>query len=460
MQEKRKIKQIASSLLAVGLLSMTGAVFAAVTEQAAAKLGKELTPVGAERAGNKDGSIPAWAGGDLKAPAGWKPGTPRPDPYAHEKPLYTITAANLEQYKDKLSPGQINLLKTVKGYKMVVYPTHRSCGYPDVVYERSKTNASTAKLADDGFTIAKATGAGVPFPIPNNGAEAIWNHKLHWVGEGRIERYATVFSQPNGGDFTPLVQDQWTITPFGSPKVKNIQDAHGIEVKFLNEVVSPAARTGELILLHYYLDKLGDGWLYFPGQRRVRRAPTLSYDNPFAGYEGLLSVDQYVMYSGPIDRYDWKLAGKQELLVPYNTFKFNDTSKKLKELYGPHSPNQDLVRYELHRVWKVEATVKEGTRHQFPKRTFYLDEDSWILLAQDLYDAQGKIQRVMEAQPYTAWELPACVTQGYWTYDLNAGRYVADNVPQEGFVDWLAGREGRIDPNKFNPDDLRRTGGR
>lgn len=444
--------------VALSLAFAAGGAVAANAEDA--RLSKDLTPVGAERAGNKDGTIPAWSGGDLKAPAGWKVGQARPDPYASEKPLFSIDASNVDKYKDKISEGQAALIKSLKGYKMNVYPTHRSCGYPDYVYERTRSNATNAKMAPNGSDIANAMPAGVPFPIPKTGAEAMWNHKLHWTGEGRKERYATIFSQPRGGDIVPLVQDQWTITPFGNPKAKTINESQGIEYKLLNEVVSPAARVGELILLHYFLNKDNDAWLYFPGQRRVRRSPTFSYDNPVPGYENLLAVDQYPMFSGPLDRYDFKLIGKTEMYVPYNTFNFNNTKRKLKDVFGPEYPNRDLVRYELHRVWKVEATVKPGKRHQFPKRTFFLDEDTWMAVGEDLYDGENKIWRVMESYPYTAWELPACVFQGYVSYDLNVGRYMADNQPQEGKVDWLAGREGRIDADKFSPDELRRVGGR
>lgn len=446
--------------LAVSLALGAPSPCAAASAEDAAKLGQELTPVGAEKAGNADGTIPAWTGGDLQAPAGWTVGQPRPDPYAADQPLFSIDASNVDKYKDKLSEGQVALITTLKGYKMDVYPTRRTCGYPEVVYERTKANATTSKMADNGYDIAAATPAGVPFPIPESGAEAMWNHKLHWVGEGRIERYATIFSQPNSGSFVPLVQNQWTITPFGSPTATALSESGGIEYKLLNEVVAPAARVGELILLDYFLDKPSEAWLYFPGQRRVRRSPTFAYDNPVPGYENLLMVDQYPMFSGPMDRYDWKLVGKQELYIPYNTFKFNDTTRKFKDIFGVDYAQRDLMRYELHRVWKVEATVKQGMRHLFPKREMYLDEDTWMLLVEDLYDAQGKVWRAMEAYPYTAWELPACVYQGYISYDLNVGRYMADNQPQEGTVDWLAGREGRIDPHKFDANELRRVGNR
>ncbi|HEX5632438.1 MAG TPA: DUF1329 domain-containing protein, partial [Gemmatimonadales bacterium] len=382
------------------LACLAGAgVAQAASDAQAQALGKDLTPVGAERAASKDGAIPAWTGGDLKAPQGWKPGAPRPDPYAADKPLFTIDAGNADTYKDKLSPGQLALLKTLKGYRMDVYPTRRSCGYPEAVYENTRKNATGARLAANGHDLEKAVSGGVPFPIPANGAEAMWNHKLRWLGEGRIERYATVFSQPGDGKFVPLVQDQWTSTPNGNLAGKPIPEGNGVEYLLLNEVVTPAARTGEIILIHYFLAKDNDAWLYFPGQRRVRRAPTFSYDNPVPGYENMLAVDQYPMFGGRLDRYDWKLVGKQELVVPYNTYRFNDPSRKLADIFGPDYPRRELVRHEVHRVWKIEATVKSGQRHTFPKRVHYLDEDSWMLLAADLYDAQGKVWRVQESYP-------------------------------------------------------------
>lgn len=447
-----------AAMTSVGLVATP--TWAVVTDQEASKLGTELTPVGAERAANADGTIPEWNGGDLTPPAGWKVGQPRPDPYSSDKPLFVIDASNVNQYKDKLSEGQIALINQVKDYRMDVYPTRRSCGYPDFVYERTKKNATTAKLGADGYSISAATPAGVPFPIPQSGAEAVWNHKLRWNGEGWVGTYSSIFSQPTGAAFVPLMQDQWTYTPFGDPKFNTVDEIDGIELKILNEVVSPAARVGELILLHYFLGKNNEAWLYFPGQRRVRRAPTFAYDNPVPGYENLIVIDQYPMYSGAMDRYDFKLVGKQELYVPYNTFKANDMNLKLKDVYGPHMSNRDLVRYELHRVWRVDATVKDGMRHTFPRRTFYLDEDTWTMVAVDLFDAQGKPWRVQESYMYTVWELPACAFQSWMSYDLNVGRYIADSIPQEGKTDWLAGREGRIDPKKFDANQLRRSGSR
>lgn len=453
-----KAKKPLCAALALAL-ACTPAV-AAVPEAEAAKLGKDLTPMGAEKAGNKDGTIPAWTGGITTMPAGWKVGDPRIDPFKDDKVLFSIDASNVDQYKDKLSEGQQTLIRTLPGYRMDVYPTRRSCGYADSVYQRTAQNARTAKLADGGWQLENAVGGGALFPIPQNGAEAVWNHKLRYQGEGRIEHYSTLFSSKSG-DFSQLAQNQWVIFPLHDQATKSFDDVKKSEAKILNEVVSPAARAGEMILVHWFMDRGSDAWLYFPGQRRVRRAPSFAYDNPVPGYENLETVDQYPMYAGAMDRYDWKLVGKKELYIPYNSWKLIDKSRKYKDIYLPDYVNRDLMRYELHRVWVVEATLKDGMRHIFPKRVMFLDEDSWALLLTDLYDAQGKIWRVQEASLWVAPEIPACVSQEFAGYDLNVGRYIAETATQEHPpTDWLAGREGRINPNMFSPDELRRRGER
>lgn len=457
MKSKRKVLQ--STVSAAALVFVVGGVQAAVSEAEAAKLGKELTPVGAERAGNKDGSIPEFKGGTPKGKH--KLGDPRLDPFAAEKPLFSIDASNVDKYKDKLTAGQIELIKTRKGYRMDVYPTHRTCGYPDSIAERTKKNATLAKLSTDGNnSLVAAIGGAFPFPIPKNGAEAVWNHRLRWQGLGRFEYYQTNFMNPDGS-FYGLAQDQAVVMPFASPKANSPEEVGDVQMKILNTATAPAARTGEVILAHYFMNKpTNDAWMYFPGQRRVRRLPAFDYDNPIPGYENLETADQYPMFAGNLDRYNWKLVGKQELYVPYNSFKFV-AKRPVKDVYGGLYPNRDLMRYELHRVWKVEATVKQGMRHMFAKREFYIDEDTWMLLNADQYDAQGKLWRVMEASIYPAVELGACVSQEFMSWDLTVNRYMAENATQEAKpTDWLAGDEGRIDPKRFNSDELRRAGER
>ena len=113
------------------------------------ELGASQTPVGAERAGNADGTIPSWEGGLTQVPDGWKPGDPRVDPFANEKALFTITAENVDQHADKLTPGQIALLKRYPGYTMPVYTSHRTCALPDRNYQQTIANLSGAVMNSD-----------------------------------------------------------------------------------------------------------------------------------------------------------------------------------------------------------------------------------------------------------------------------------------------------------------------
>lgn len=429
-----------------------------------AKLGQSLTPVGAEKAGNKDGSIPAWTGGSMQAPAGWKVGTLRPNPYAAEKPLYSITATNAAQYAAKLSPGQMELLKTIKGYRMDVYPSHRSCGYPDIVYQRTKENAKIAKIAGDGFELGAATGSGFPFPIPGSGVEAMWNHKLRYEGQGRIEPNYTMLSPRKGSsDFLKLEYTAKYLVPFQSPNTKTIADANGVEFYFFQESTAPAALAGTLFAGVYKLQETNEGWQYFPGQRRVRKLSTYAYDAPLIGLENTYYVDQAWMYNGMLDRYSYKLVGKQEMIIPYNSFSLRD-GKRFTDatMFGPEQLNPDARRYETHRVWKVEANVRPGQRHSAPKRVFYIDEDTWAIIVVDMYDAQGKMQRVQEGSVTPIWEIGACdASQDFVSYDLPSGRYFADiftlGQPE---TDWLAGAQGRLKPDMFTEDYLRRAGSR
>jgi hypothetical protein len=236
-----------------------------------------------------------------------------------------------------------------------------------------------------------------------------------------------------------------------------VADAGGISWLYLSMFTAPPSIAGDATLAHYNLSKANDLWLYFSSQRRVRRAPTYQYDAPQINTENLLIVDQYLMFNGPMDRYDFKLVGKKELYVPYNLYRLNSTKNKPEDVVKAKFLSREMTRYETHRVWVVEANVKAGMRHMFPKRTFYIDEDTWSILVEDMYDAQGKIWRALETGPFMAWEIPACVSAANVSYDFQAARGAFDRI-FAGFKepDWLAAREGRISEDVFEPDGLRR----
>jgi hypothetical protein len=446
--------------LVVGLALAATPAGAAAPEDQIDRLGKDLTPIGAERAGNADGTIPEWTGGITEPPPGWKVGDPRVDPFGDDAVLFSIDASNVDQYADKLSPGQIELIKQYDGYRMDVYPTRRGCAFPEWIYEATKRNAGIARLDEDQVFLADGW-HGILFPIPQNGAEIIWNHATSFIGRGKVE-YNAIIVPTKGGDMTPVSQKATYDVHLYDQNIKTLAESGGRSASFLLETFSPPRLAGELILVHEMTNEHRRAWIYNPGQRRVRRAPTVAYDNPITGTESLMTNDQARMFNGVIDRFDWKIVGKKEMYIPYNNFRINnDKSLKYEEILGPQYPRRDLMRYELHRVWVLEATVKEGKRHLFSRRVFYVDEDSWTATVQDIYDRRGGLWRVMEGGPKLIAELPTCTQDGSFSYDLIAGRYVADRIKaEEPMSDWLAGRRGEISSSLFTPESLRRLGKR
>ena len=111
---------------------------AAITAAEADRLGNDLTPLGAEKAGNAAGTIPAWEGGITTPPAGYQKGMHHPDPYSGDGVLFTINASNVNRYMDQLSIGHQALLKAYDTYKMPIYPTRRSASNPQRVYDATK----------------------------------------------------------------------------------------------------------------------------------------------------------------------------------------------------------------------------------------------------------------------------------------------------------------------------------
>jgi hypothetical protein len=434
---------------------------AAPTEEQIARLGgPELTPVGAERAGNAEGTIPEWTGGVTQPPAGWQPGQPRIDVFAEDRVLFSIDAGNVDQHAEHLTPGQIELLRAYEGYRMDVYPSRRSCAYPQRFYEAARRNARVARVDERCFLEA---GLMSPlFPLPENGCQAIQNAKLA-VFNGLIgyDRWEATLVPTRGGSFVPIRRRQKFHFRAQDPKFHSFEELDGIWTQSLSETNAPPKLAGEITLVHALADGHLKAWIYNPGQRRVRRAPNFEYDNPVPGWQGLVTVDAVNGYVGAADRYDWKLVGKKELYVPYNNHRFFDSSVSYQELIQPRFPRRDLIRYELHRVWVVEATVRPDKRHVIAKRIFYIDEDSWLIVVVDGYDTRSKLWRVQESLPQILYEIPSCVSNGTLFYDLVAGRYVvtpAFNEEQE--ADYLAGHEGRVTSTGFQPDDLRRMGKR
>jgi len=425
-----------------------------------ARLGTELTPLGAIRAGNEAGTIPAWTGGIRSAAEAGVPdfvsGGHHPDPFAADQPLYRITADNMAQHDAILTEGHKAMFRTYPGYYMDVYPTRRSAAVPERIYEATKRIAATTRLIEggNGFT---GGAEGIPFPIPADGTEAIWNHLVRYrtdsarrsVGQAPVTR---------DGNYTMVMFSDEYLGAYGLAGARE-EDLNNVIAYFKQTVTAPARLAGEVLLVHETLNQARENrkaWLYNPGQRRVRRAPNVAHDNPRTAADGLATSDQLDIFNGSPERYNWNLVGRKEMLVPYNSYKLHSNKLKYSDILKPLHINQEHARYELHRVWVVDATLKEGTRHVYKRRTFYIDEDSWQAQVVDCYDNRDQIWRVQEAHSINYYDVPSFWTTLELTMDLQSGRYlgIALNNEERATYDHSV----TFTPEDFSPASLRRAG--
>ncbi len=445
---------IGATLLLVGISSLC---WAQLSAEEVGRLGKDLTPLGAEMAGNASGTIPAWEGGITTPPAGYKKGDHHPDPFAADKLEFTISAENMDKYSANLSAGHQAMLKTYPSFKMNVYPTRRSASAPQRIYDATRKVAATAELVNNGDGV-KGTVNGIPFPIPKTGIEVIWNHLLRYRGDIASRQIAQAALTRGGGYTLVKFDDEFNLVYSAEGMTEEKLDNKIL--LFKQAVKAPPRLAGNILLVHETLDQIKEpraAWVYNPGQRRVRRAPNVSYDNPGTASDGIRTNDQFDMFNGATDRYDWKLVGKKEVYVPYNSYKLHSDSLKYKDILTPLHLNPEHLRYELHRVWIVEATLKEGARHLYKRRTFYVDEDSWQILSVDIYDNRDQLWRVSEGHPINYYEVPTFWTTLEVHTDLQSGRYIAIGLDNESSMYDFDIKRTLKD---YSPGELRRSGRR
>ncbi|MGE8322921.1 MAG: DUF1329 domain-containing protein [Pseudomonas sp.] len=403
----------------IGMLWATGVV-------AASGSPGNLTPVGAERGASPDGRIPAWQGGLVAAQQRLGDnGTPL-DPYASERPLYQITAANYRRYQDQLSAGQVALLKRFPdSLRLPVYPTHRSVAIPAAVAASAARNALQVQLDDHGNGLRGFTGV-IAFPHPTTGVEVIWNH----LTRHRNASYSLISDSVTplkNGRFVLMSARQDVARPEGLASLGE----SNVLYYFTYRMTAPSRLAGDAMVVHETLDQVAEprlSWVYSASQRRVRRAPSMAYDTAGPGTAGLRTADSRDMFNGAPDRYDWKLLGKKTLHVPYNSYRLASPELRYAGLVKPGHIDPAPTRYELHRVWVVEATLKPGAQHIYAKRRFYVDEDTWAILETDSYDARGDLWRTSQAHSFYHPGGEVAVNAMEVTYDLKSGRYHASGL--------------------------------
>lgn len=455
----KKIQTLSTTLSALVLVLASTSSHAKISAEQAATLGGEkLTALGAERAGNADGTIPPYTGGIQELPAGYKEGERLVDPFADDKPIFTITAQNYKEYADKLSPGQVALLQRYPDtFKMPVYPTRRSSRIPESEQALIKEGATETDMVAGGNGLVNFK-ANVPFPIPTMGLEVIWNHISRYrTALGVQRRYTQIPVQANGA-FAPVLFEEEVLF---ANRVKDNPYPNRLFV-FLQKILAPARLEGDVLLVHENIDQVKEpraAWVYNAGQRRVRRAPNIAYDGPGTASDGLRTADDLDMFNGAPDRYDWELVGKKEMYIPYNSYDLRRGDLKYDDIIQKGHMNPEYTRYELHRVWVVESTLKEGSRHIYARRTYYVDEDSWQIGLIDIYDGRGELWRVKEGHPVVHYQVDVPWLAAESLHDLVSGRYLVIGLDNEedGYqydFDW----QGEF--SDFTPAALRRAGRR
>ncbi len=228
---------------------------------------------------------------------------------------------------------------------------------------------------------------------------------------------------------------------------------------FKQTILSPPRVAGTIVLgsmnYDYIIGKL-NAWMYSPGQRRVRKAPEFGFDAPGSASDGITTVDEYGIYSGSPERYDWKIIEKKELYVPYNNYKINNSKVKYKHIIKPGHLDQNLTRYELHRMWVLEGSLKKNMRHLYKKRIFYIDEDSSSIVLVDTYDKRDQLWRVTISNPWIDYEVPMIYFHPIAYHDLQSRRYLVQFLISEK-KKWVE-YDNSFTKEDFTPSSLRQSG--
>jgi len=456
--------RIKGALLALMLLPSIA--LGKLTPEELAQLETTLTPMGAIRAGNADGSIPAWTGSMYGLPAGLQwggPGTPYPDPYADEKPLFTVTAANMEQHRERLAPGLIAMLETYpETFRIPVYPSHRDGRFDDRYHAKIRYNAEHVELYNNDEGIKGFTG-GIAFPLPKTGAEVVWMTRTagpHYTMYGLYSDIA-VFSN---GSRSVRKSDQRQESPYANLDLKlgvEYPALGGFGGYVMTNVSEPVRDKGLITSVFEPFDYAQferEVWRYLPGSRRVRRAPTVGYDTP-DGPGGLKTVDEVRGFNGAMDRFDWKLLGRKEYYIPYHAWKFDDPSLSYDQLLTKFHVNPDHMRWELHRVWVAEATLREGQRHLYGKRTIYVDEDTGLTVITENYDGRGELWKVVLTNTWYEYGSKAYVRGAEMYHDLRACAYLAERLVNDT-APFVYDVEPARGESYFQPANIRKLGRR
>jgi hypothetical protein len=315
-----------------------------------------------------------------------------------ESPSYSVDSSNYMQHADKLTEGQMKAFESYADYRIDVYATSAECRIPDAVRAVSGSNS---KMVNGNEGIEWNTIGGKPFPNPTEAQHYIWNHRSAPHYNASIHRTLTAYIVKNDGTTS---------------------------------------------------------WQYSPATRRVRRAPDVSYDSFVDQTGGLATIDSYNMFTGAQDRFDWNLVGKKMMLIPHNNSRLGDVGAAEKITSSRNFVDPSLYRYEEREVAIVEATLKEGSRHIFPRQMMYVSTDEHnAIMVRDHYDGQGNLAKHQLGSRGLDVAAGNCQFTGEQTMDFATRAFVIQNTLGAGHDDLeLEYDTVNMGINFYSPDGLRR----
>jgi hypothetical protein len=424
--KRRTFGYLCSGTALAGVTELGFGVTPAKAAPDASLLKTTLTPFGSIRAGNADGSIPAWTGGYTTLPEGYQPGDPIGELFPDEKPILIIDSSNVAQHADRLSEGVIAMIHNY-GYSIQVYPTHRTNSAPQKVYDCIVANISSAVPVPQGLRFGFTGGyGGIPFPFLDPdpavaGAQVVWNANCQFKGFASKIPFEG-WSVNSGVKSLAFKSRYWQRFPYY--QATSLANYNGLTFQTYIAYTAPANLVGQALVLYGYTNAAQHpqiGWELLNGEGRVRRAPELSFDTPSSQINDIGNYDELYGFNGSLERYDWKYLGLKEMYVPYNNNRIVATEPEAAHL--THFIDPSVVRFELHRCHVVEAVLHPGERNVDARRVLYIDEDTHVVSLADNWDANNTLVRTAQNYVNVRPDIPATMNTGGTVHNLQTGNY-------------------------------------
>jgi hypothetical protein len=319
---------------------------------------------------------------------------------ADVKPGDVVTAANVDQAKDLISPGLEWCVR--RGMPLrVIEP--RKIEWPKAYKEATEKYSGQVKLSADGLKLENYV-AGLPFPKidandPQAALKIMWNYDYKFLTTDDVDlREFDADTGPIGSGGSGMGIERhfildhfrrlfYTGRLYVDPKPER-PNPDGIRFReSLHPILEPFDLKGVGATSIRYIDssKQDDSWLYLPSLRRVRRLSTAQRSDALFGQD--TDVDSYYGYSGHTAWMEWKLLGEKTILGCMH-------GEQYPVKWGDGSADFSFDdKWEKRDVWVLEG-VSKLPQYAYSKRIIFMDKEAWVVPYSDIYDRPGQLWKI------------------------------------------------------------------